>query len=66
MLKVLRELDSLRPDWRLEYGDPLTAAIELGIIEPEEIEIPPIDLTVDEDNWERFYRYAESYHWEED
>lgn len=64
MLNVLRELDKLRPDWRLEYGDPLTAAVELGLVDPEDLEVPPIDLSIDEDNWERYYRLAEQNGWD--
>lgn len=35
-MTLLDQLDSVAPNWRKHWSDPLAAAVELGIIEPEE------------------------------
>jgi hypothetical protein len=34
---ILDQLDNVAPHWRRHWSDPLAAAVELGIIEPDEV-----------------------------
>lgn len=44
-MNLIARLTSICPRWRELYGeDPLIAAVELGLIEQEDLDDPPLDF----------------------
>ena len=61
MSNLIEQLNEICPQWRLEYGDPLTAGVELGLLEPSELEADyqPLNFNDEDANWRRYYEEIE-------
>lgn len=58
-MTLLERLDKALPSWRLDYdNNPLEAAYDLGLLDPDEADaalsgVKPVDLRDEQAAWER-------------
>lgn len=61
-MNLLQQLDAAYPGWREEISrEPIEAAIELGLLEPDDMEGDELalDFTDERANWQRYLESME-------